>query len=217
MEKSDVIKALQEIRKGEKKKFTQTIDLILNLKHLDLKKPEHQVELFIALPHGKGRDNTVCAFVGPELAEAAAAICDGNIQEKDFDTYARDKKAAKKLSDQYTYFIAQANIMPKVATAFGRVFGPRKKMPNPKAGCVVPPKVNLQPVIDKLRKTIKVIAKERPMIQVAVGSEAMSDDQVADNILLIYTQVLHKLPEERNNIKSVLVKTTMGKPAHLSF
>lgn len=217
MEKADIIKSLQQARQAKKRNFSQSIDFILNLKHLDLKKPENHIELYLVLPHSRGKDNKVCAFVGPELADAAAAICNGKIEEKEFDQYAKDKKAAKKLSDQHDFFIAQANIMPKVATAFGRVFGPRKKMPNPKAGCIVPPKGNLQPVVDKLKKTLKVIAKERPVIQVSVGNESMDDDKIAENILFIYNQVIHKLPEERNNIKNIFVKTTMGTSVPISF
>jgi len=44
----------------------------------------------------------------------------------------------------------------------------------------------------------------------------MKDDDLAENILYIYNQVLHKLPEERNNIKNIFIKTTMGKPQHLA-
>ena len=88
-------------------------------------------------------------------------------------------------------------------------------MPNPKAGCVVPPKSSLEPLYNRLQDTIKVIAKERPFVQVPVGTEKLTDDQLAENILNVYKQILHKLPGEKNNIEKVALKFTMGKPVKL--
>jgi large subunit ribosomal protein L1 len=89
-------------------------------------------------------------------------------------------------------------------------------MPNPKAGCVVPPKgANLKALVDKLQKTLKVSAKKVPVIQLRVGTESMEADKVADNIIYIYDQIIHHLPGEKNNIKVVYLKLTMGKPVKL--
>ncbi len=151
------------------------------------------------------------------LLDEAKNVCDKVILSDDFDAYAKDKKAIKKLASEFNYFIAQANIMPKVATAFGKVLGPKKKMPNPKAGCIVQPKASLKPLYDKLQKTIRVYAKETPLVQCVVGSEQMPDKEVADNILTVYTHLIHHLPNERNNIKSVLLKLTMSKPVEIKF
>jgi len=102
--------------------------------------------------------------------------------------------------------------MAKVATTFGRVFGPKRKMPNPKAGCVVPPKASLKPLFEKLQKTVRIYAKERPILQVAVGNESMKDEEIADNIMTVYDQVIHHLPSEENNIRNLFIKLTMGAP-----
>lgn len=213
MEKQAVEKAVKELRQC-KKKFSQSYDLIFNLKGIDLKKTENQVDFFVVLPHSKGKAK-ICALVGPELKAEAEAVCDFVIEEKDFDKYAKDKKLTKKLASEHAYFIAQANIMPKVAAAFGKVFGPRKKMPNPKAGCIVPPKANLKPLYEKLQKTIVIIAKEKPIIQLTVGNESMKDEEVTANIMLIYDQLIHHLPDEKNNLGKVFVKLTMSKPVRL--
>lgn len=218
MEKEHVLKALKTLRdpaQNAKRNFAQTCELIINFKDLDIKKVENQVELFIILQHGKGKKNKICALVGPELADEAKKVCDFSVEERDFDAYAKDKRKTKKLASQYDFFIAQANIMPKVAASFGRVFGPRRRMPNPKAGCVIPPKSSLEPLYKRLQDTIKVIAKERPFVQVPVGTEKLTDDQLAENILNVYKQLLHKLPGEKNNIEKVALKFTMGKPVKL--
>src|SRR3989338_7693710 len=123
----------------------------------------------------------------------------------------KDKKSLKKIAGQFDFFIAQANIMPKVASAFGRVLGPKGKMTNPKAGCVVPPKANLKPLRQKLINTVKISAKITPLIQCLIGKEDTPNEDIADNIITIYDQLVHSLPNEEHNIQSIFVKLTMGK------
>lgn len=199
-----------------KKKFTQTYELIINLRELDLKKPENHIEAWVKLPSGLGKEIKICAIVGPELAEQAKESCNTVITPDDFPKYVGDKKAIKKLAEKHDYFIAQANIMADIAKNFGRVLGPRGKMPNPKAGCVVPPNANLNTLSENLRRTVRIAAKAQPSIKTAIGSEAMKPEDVAANCMAVYTTVARKLPNEQNNIKSVMIKKTMSPPALVS-
>ncbi len=215
MDKKQFTQAVTALKGFPAKKFKQSYEFIINLRDLDLKKPEEQVELWVTLPHNKGKTTKVAALIGPEMAETAKA-CDFVVPHDQFAKYASDKKTVKKLAREYDYFIAQANIMPDVAKTFGRVFGPRGKMPNPKAGCVVPPNANLKLLADRLRKTVKVFAKIQPSIKVMVGKEGMPEEQIAENINTIYTNVLHKLPQEQANIKSMLLKLTMSPPVKIT-
>lgn len=213
MDKSQLQKAIEEVRKNStKRNFKQSFDLIINLKNLDLKKPEHQIELFIPLPNSKGKPVKICAFIGPELLEQAKNCNKYIIQDEFALKYVGQKKVIKKLAKEYDFFIAQANIMPAVAKTFGGVLGPRRKMPNPKAGCIVPPNANLKLLVERLQKTVRVSTKIEPVIKAIVGTEEMKDEQIIDNIMTIYNQIIHSLPEEENNIKNVLIKLTMSKP-----
>ena len=105
--------------------------------------------------------------------------------------------------------------MTKIASTFGKVLGPRGLMPSPKAGCVVAPASDLKVIIEKLQKTVRLETKNEPTIKVPVGSEAMKDEDIADNVLAVYNTILAGLPQERANIKSVVLKLTMGKPVFL--
>jgi large subunit ribosomal protein L1 len=215
MDKNTIKKALDEVKKNSKKrKFVQSYDLIFSLQDLNLKDPAEQVEFFANLTHTVGKKQTVCCLAGPELVEQAKSVCDFMISQPEFDKYA-EKKLAKRLVRSYDYFIAQANIMPKVAQVFGRYLGPRGKMPNPKAGCVIPANANVKTTYDRLQRTVKVSAKKVPIIQLVVGKEDQPEEEVIDNIVAIYDQLIHNLPNEKNNIKNVLLKTTMGKPVKI--
>lgn len=216
MDKKQFTEAVKALKTFPKRQFKQSFEFIMNLRDLDLKKPEEQVELWVQLPHDKGKATKIGALVGPELAEQAKATCDAVVTHDQFPKYAADKKAIKKLAREMDYFIAQANIMPDVAKTFGRVFGPRGKMPNPKAGCVVAPNANLKVLTASLRKTVKVSAKLQPSVKVMVGKEDAPEEQIAENIQAIYTNVLHKLPQELSNIKSVQLKLSMTPPVRIT-
>ena len=214
MEDSKVLETLKKAR-NKKRGFDQAVDLIVSLKDIDLKKPEHQTDFFMSLPNPPGKKMQVCALVAEELAAEAKEVCETVVMQKDFDKYSKDKKALRKLIRDHAYFIGQANIMPKVATAFGRVLGPRGKMPNPKAGCIVPPKASLKPLHEKLQSTVRVSAKTAPVVQCRIGNEKMSDEQLAQNLKAVYDQLVHTLPNGEANVKSASLKLTMGRPVRL--
>jgi len=206
-----ILEALKKVRSESKKRnFNQSIDLIINLKDLDLKKPDQQVDFYAHVNNSTGKKLRICAFVGPEMKDDAKKVVDTVITPDEFPKYSK-KKEAKKLANEHDYFIAQANIMATVATSFGKILGSRGKMPNPKAGCVIPPKTNLAPLNEKLQKTLRLKAKALPVVQCSIGKEEMDDSIIADNILTVFNQLVHVLPNHENNISQVIIKLTMGK------
>ncbi len=216
MNKENVLKVLNEIKTSSpKRKFTQTIDLIINLKDLDMKKTEQQIDFFGSVHFRRHKEVKVCALVGPELLEHAKEVCDFTIPNEEFSEYAKNKTKTKKLAENYDFFIAQANIMPQVASAFGKILGTRGKMPNPKAGCVVPPKTNLKPLYQKLKLTVRVSAKKDPTIKIPVGKEDQPEAEVVDNVIAILDQLIHHIPGGKNNIRNAMLKLTMGKPIRI--
>ncbi|MEK6904244.1 MAG: 50S ribosomal protein L1 [Nanoarchaeota archaeon] len=209
MEKNQILDAVQYLRNNSpKRKFSQNFDLLINLKDLNLKNEAHKVNTFTVLPHEKGKKIKIAALVGQELLASAKTSCDKVILKDEFDKY--NKKAIRGLAKEYAFFIAQATLMSQIAGTFGKVLGPRGKMPNPKAGCVVPPTANLKPLVENLQKTVKLETKNELILRCVVGDEVMKDEQVADNILHIYNTAIHSVPQEKNNIKNVMLKLTMG-------
>ena len=214
MKKDQVLKAITEVKKEAKKRnFTQSYDLIFNLKNINIK--SNPVKIFVTLPNSKGKKIKVAAFAGVELEAEAKKNCDLVISETEFAGYKADKSKTKKLAQEYDYFVAQATLMPKIAGAFGKVLGGKGKMPDPKLGCVVPPNANLAPLMDKLSKSIKLTTKKGTNLQCIIGKEDMTDDQVSDNIMASYKTAVKELPNEEQNIKRVQLKLTMGKPVNI--
>ena len=215
MDKKLIEKAIKTAKeKSNKRKFSQTIEFIMNFKGVDFKKQDNRIDLFLELPNDKGKEIKIGCFAAPELGEQAKTNCDTIIVHREFPKY-KEKKDIKKLADSCDWFLAQATIMPDVAKVFGRVFGPKGKMPNPKAGCVVPPNANLKPLVERLKRTVRIISREQYSIKTSVGTEKSDEAKVLQNIETIYNTVIAKLPQGDANVKSAIVKLSMGSPVRI--
>ena len=89
--KEELKKALIELRKNKKRKFDQSVDLIINLHKFNAKK--ESVNLFVPVPN-KIKDIKICAFL-----ESKSDKVD-TITKKDFNKY-KDKKLLKNLVKKY--------------------------------------------------------------------------------------------------------------------
>jgi large subunit ribosomal protein L1 len=212
--KDDISRALGELRKSiTKKKFTQSIDLVVRLREVDLKKPENRINETIALPNPPEKALKVCVIASGDLAtRAKSAGADMLIGRPELDNLTKDKKAARKLAQENDFFIAEAPLMPLVGRALGSFLGPRGKMPTP-----VPPTAPIEQVVANHRKMVRVRMREQPVLQCRVGTETMPDDKLAENIQAVVSRIEQKLERGFKNIGEILVKGTMSKPVKINL
>ncbi len=199
-----VKKALDE-KNNKKRKFVQSVDLVINLKDVDLNKPENRIDEEIELPKGRGKEAKIGVFASGELAFKAKNVADVVITPEQIKELAEDKKKAKKLAEKCDFFVAEAPLMPVIGRNLGRIFAPRGKMPKP-----IPPDADIEAIVNKLKKSIRVRSKDKPTFHCLVGREDMPPEDIAENIEAILERIESKLERGRMNIKSVYVKTTMG-------
>lgn len=197
-----VEKALEELRKDKTRKFDQTVDLIVNLKNVDIKRDN--ISLVASLPH-KIKDKKVCGFLTANNSLVKT------VTKPEFAKY-NEKKALRSLVKDFDFFIAHASLMPAVATTFGKALGPSGKMPSPQLGIVTQetPEV-IKPLIEKISKSVKIRAKEAS-IKVPIGKTSMKDQDIAENIKAVYDGIVNALPTKKENVRKVLIKFTMTKP-----
>lgn len=204
--KEQLKNALTELRKGKERKFDQAIELIINLQKFDVKK--NSVNLFVSVPH-KVKNKKICGFLETKNKNI------DTVTQEEFKQYS-DKKELKKLVKRFDFFIAQASLMPKVATIFGRVLGPAGKMPSPQMGILVnADDKTIEELKKKINNSVKIRTKE-PSIKLAIGKQSMKDEEIIENTLTIYNAVLKALPKGKDNIKNIEIKFTMTKPQKIN-
>lgn len=202
------LKAIQELRKTEKKhNFSQTIDLIVNLKDFDARKEAFSV--FITLPH-KIKEKRVMAFL-----EKKSKIIDSIVKEE-FEKY-KEKKDTKKLIKGYDFFISNAKLMPAIASSFGRILGPTGKMPSLQLGIITSEDDRIiEGIVNKISSTVRVRVKE-PSIKMGIAKESLKDSEIVDNLVTVYNKLIETLPRKKDNLRNIKIKLTMGKPVNVEI
>ena len=209
LDKKSLLEAVKQAKEQSgKKKFNQTVDLILDIKEIDMKAPEGKITEVVELPHAPAKLNKVCVVASGELAlKARRANADNVIERNDLDALAGKKKDLRKLAEKYDVFLSEVQLMSLVGRTLGPVLGPRGKMPIP-----VPPAADISAIIERNRKTVVVRMRNQPIIQVSIGTENQSDEDLVDNIQTVLRVLEGKLKRGLKNVEVVFIKTSMGSP-----
>lgn len=185
--------------------FTQSVDLVINVRDLETTNPENRFSAEVNLPYAAGDDTKICVI--GETITTNADNADRTISPDELDDIMDDPARAKELAEEYDFFIAEAPLMPKIGKELGSVLGPRNKMPEP-----MQPGADPSDRIRELRSAVAVQLKEAPSIKCKVGTEDMDPDEIAENAAAVYERVTGELPRGSHNVKDVLLKLTMSSP-----
>jgi len=212
LDKKNLLAAVKEAKeKSGQKKFNQTVDMILDIKEIDMKAPEGKIQEIVELPHATAKPNKICIIASGETAlKARRAGADRVIERTDLDALAGKKKDLRKIASDYDVFISEAPMMQIVGRTLGPVLGPRGKMPIP-----IPPNADIVALIEKHRKTIVVRMRNQPIIQMTIGTQNQSDEELVENILAVLRVLEGKLKRGLKNIELAFIKTSMGTPVKL--
>lgn len=196
------------------RKFDESIELILNIRELDIKNPNNRIEQEHLFPHPIHDDKLkLCFFVAGDLEMNVKKKGLAVVNNETLDTLnKKPNKDKKQVVKKYDYFVATADMMRNVAKVLARFLGQQNKMPKPqpKGFGIITPNENLDEYVKKIHHVAKLDMKKQLLIQVKVGRKSQDRAQVMENIESILNFVQGKLPNGQNNVKSIYVKTTMG-------
>ncbi|HUV53917.1 MAG TPA: 50S ribosomal protein L1 [Candidatus Krumholzibacteriaceae bacterium] len=204
--RKQILEAVAKAREAAPaRNFEQSFDLAVNLRELDMNRPDNRLNIRVQLPTGVGA-RKVLVFASGDLAlRARRAGADAVVEPAELDQLATDKKAAKNALKDYDVFVAEAPMMPTVGRVAGPILGPRGKMPIP-----VPPQAPIDNIIERERRTVVLRSRDKPFVHCIVGKEEMSDEDVAQNIEAVMTNLTGATKRGFANIRSVFLKLTMG-------
>jgi len=204
-EKKTIETVLKALEAAPPRKFSESVEIAINLRDIDLSVPKNRIDEDVILPRGRGRKIRVCVFASGEMAVKAKGAADLIIQPQEIEAYAGDKKKAKDLATSVDFFVAEAPLMPVIGRRLGVVLGPRGKMPKP-----LPPGADPVPLINSMRNTVRVRSRDKRTFHAPIGSRDMPPEDLAENLDFLMRRLLGKLERGRFNIRSAFIKTTMG-------
>ncbi|SIR86702.1 50S ribosomal protein L1 [Natronorubrum thiooxidans] len=198
--KTAVARALEE---SPDRNFTETVDLAINLRDLDLNEPSNRVDESIVLPSGTGQETIIVVIAEGETAVRAEEAADDVLSVDDVADL--DDDDAKDMADETDFFIAEEAMMQDIARHLGTILGPRGKMPDPLA-----PDDDVVETVNRLKNTVQLRSGDRRTFHTLVGAEDMDAEDISDNIDVILRRLHADLEKGPQNIDAVYVKTTMG-------
>ncbi|MGC9079674.1 MAG: 50S ribosomal protein L1 [Nanopusillaceae archaeon] len=207
-------KVIQELlEKSRKRRFIQTVELIVNLKKTyDLNKSENRFVEYIELPRGKGKKTKIAAVVGPELEKIAKEVFDGVITKDQLKDFGANKREAKKIANRYYIFVAQASVMADLGKFMGKYLSTRNKMPNPKFGMIFPDNITKEGLIsiyNRMQKMVRIVVKNHYTFGIPIGTESMRPEELKENAEAVINYLFNKI--QKDKIKSIYIKLTMSK------
>jgi len=201
---ADVIKQAKESDKD--RKFTQSVEMIMVFKDVDVKKG-FAINETVQLPKETTKPALVCIMASGDMGtKAKNAKADMVMNEDEVTKLSADKKKSKNVINKYDFFLADTKLMPTVGKKLGQLLGPRGKMPTP-----VPFNAPIESFLERFRSSVKIRAKGSLSMSCRIGEESMDDADLAANANAVVTTVEKALPNGSKNVKKIMFKTTMGK------
>ena len=189
----------------KKRKFKQSLELIMIFKDIDVKKGFAMNET-IQLPKTSS-PASVCVMASGDMGlKAKTAKADKVIDGDELNQLSANKRQSRKLINSYDFFLADTKLMPVVGKTLGQLLGPRGKMPTP-----VPFNASIDSFLERFRSSIRVKVKNSLSASCKIGDETMADSDLVANASAVINAVEKKLPSGDKNVKRILIKTTMGK------
>ena len=206
VDKTSIQKAVKTaLDSAPERKFKESVDITVNLRNIDMAQPKNRIDETILLPNSL--DNVKIAVLGKGdfTTQAKDVGVDLIIGPEEIERLGGAPREARKVAEEYRFFLAETAMMPLVGRYLGVRLGPRGRMPMP-----VPQGMDIRPVVQRLRSSVKIRTKDKKVFHAKVGSAGMDPAKIAENIDAVLRRVESVLEGGALNIHSVYVKTTMG-------
>jgi len=195
--------ALGELNSNASKKFTESLDVSINL-GIDASKSDQNVRGASNLPHGNGKSFKVAVFAdGDEATQAKEAGAD----KVGMEDLADEIKAGNM---DFDVVIATPDTM-RVVSPLGQILGPKGLMPNPKSETVTKDIPNT--VKNAKSGQIRYKSDKQGIIHARIGQIGYTEEQLKDNLEAFLTDVKKAKPPSAKGIyiSKVTLSSTMGK------
>ncbi|KAJ3268454.1 hypothetical protein HDV01_002733 [Terramyces sp. JEL0728] len=191
------------------RKFTETVELQIGLKNYDPQR-DKRFSGTVRLPNIPRPQMKLCILADAAHIDQAKAIALEFMSVDDLKKLNKNKKLIKKLAKKYDAFLASEALIKQIPRLLGPGLSKAGKFPTP-----ISHNDNLEEKIAEIKSTIKFQLKKVLCLGVAVGHVKMTDDQLVNNTMLAVNFLVSLLKKNWQNVKSLFLKSSMGKPIRL--
>ncbi|EEB07995.1 60S ribosomal protein L1 [Schizosaccharomyces japonicus yFS275] len=193
----------------KKRNFVETVELQIGLKNYDPQR-DKRFSGTIKLPNVPRPNLSICILGDAHDLDRAKHSGVDAMSVEDLKKLNKNKKLVKKLAKKYDAFIASEVLIKQIPRLLGPGLSKAGKFPSP-----VSHNDDLYGKVTEVKSTIKFQLKKVLCLGVAVGHVEMTEDQLIANIMLAINFLISLLKKGWQNIGSLVLKSTMGKPFRL--
>merc|ERR1712113_789791 len=195
--------------KDKNRKFTESVELQIMLKNYDPQK-DKRFSGTVKLPNTARPKFTVCVLGNQAHIDEATKHNIPHMSVEDLKKLNKDKKLVKKLAKKYDAFLASDALIRQIPRLLGPGLNKAGKFPS-----ILGAGEDMRQKINDMKMTIKFQMKKVLCLAVAVGTVEMTDDQLAQNINMSVNYLVSLLKKHWQNVRSLHIKSTMGRPVRL--
>merc|ERR1712165_74461 len=207
--KECVAELLKNSNETKKRKFLETVDLQIGLKNYDPQK-DKRFSGTVKLRHIPRPKFSVCIFGDQQHCDEAKSKNIPCMSADDLKKLNKNKKLVKKLAKKYDAFLASESLIKQIPRLLGPGLNKAGKLPT-----MLTHQDDMLGKVNDIKATIKCQMKKVLCLNVAVGNVGMSDDQLVQNLNLAINFLVSLLKKNWQNVKSLTIKSTMGKPQRI--
>merc|ERR1712061_326280 len=193
----------------KKRKFLESVDLQIGLKNYDPQKDK----LFsgtVKFRHVPRRKFKVCVLGDQAHIDEAKEKNIPAMSADDPKKLNKDKKKVKRLAKSYDAFLCSDTLIKQIPRLLGPGLNKVGKFPS-----LITHTDDIEAKVLDLKSTIKFQMKKVLCLNVAVGNVEMTEEELAQNVHLAMNFPVSLLKRHWQNVKSLHIKSTMGKVQRL--
>merc|ERR1711990_239694 len=193
----------------KKRKFLESVDLQIGLKNYDPQK-DKRFSGTVKLRHIPRRKFRVCLLGDQAHIDEAKAKDIPAMSADDLKKLNKDKKKVKNLAKSYDAFLCSDTLIKQIPRLLGPGLNKAGKFPS-----LITHTDDIEAKVLDLKSTIKFQMKKVLCLNVAVGNVEMTEEELAQNVHLAMNFLVSLLKKHWQNVKSLHIKSSMGKVQRL--
>merc|ERR1711965_961729 len=196
---------LEHSKETKKRNFTETVELQIALKNYDPQK-DKRFSGTVRLKNIPKPKMNICVLGDESHCDEANALGIPCMDVESLKKLNKDKKLVKILAKKYDAFVASDSLIPQIPRLLGPGLNKAGKFPT-----LITHSDNLENKIKDVKSNVKFQLKKVLCMGVAVGNCEMDPDAVRQNLVMSINFLVSLLKKNWNNVKTLYIKSTMGK------
>ena len=190
----------------KERKFQETVELQIMLKDYDPQK-DKRFSGSVKLPTPPRNNLRICIIGDQAHIDEAVKLGIDTIDQEGLKKFNKVNKLIKKWAKKYHILLCTDSIVKNLNKLLGNILNRIDRFP-----LAITHKEPLEKKVTEIKSSVRFQLKKVLTLNMAIGNVGMTEEQLRHNIGMSINFLVSLLKKGWQNLKSIHIKTTMGKP-----